>query len=92
MHENWSAVFASVPDFRSGLVSWCRDGDVEWGELDWHGHYPDGATFAMRGVIIATIRDEQIAASRLYLEPVERSGEDIDAAVVQLTRPPHESP
>jgi hypothetical protein len=43
----------------------------------------------MRGVIIATIRDELITAARLYVEPVELSGADIDAAVEQLYRPPH---
>ena len=88
--ENWSAVFAGVPDFRAELVASCGDGNVEWGEVDWHGHHTDGSRFAMCGVIIATIRDDQIAAARLYVEPVEDSGEDIDAAVEQLYRPPGE--
>jgi hypothetical protein len=44
----------------------------------------------MRGVIIATIRDDRIAAARLYVEPVERHGADIDTAVEQLYRPPHQ--
>jgi hypothetical protein len=43
----------------------------------------------MCGVIIATIRDDRIAAARLYVEPVESIEEDIDAAVEQLYRPPH---
>jgi hypothetical protein len=42
----------------------------------------------MRGVLILTIRDDRIAAGRLYVEPVERSGEDIDSAVEELYRPP----
>jgi hypothetical protein len=54
------------------------------------GRYTDGSPFAMRGVIIATIHDGWIAAARLYVEPVEHSGTDIDAAVEQLYRPPHE--
>jgi hypothetical protein len=33
--ENWTSVFAGVPDFRAELVSSCRDGNVEWGEFDW---------------------------------------------------------
>lgn len=88
VHENWSAVFAGVPDFRAELVATCRDGDVEWGEVSWHGHHSDGAAFAMRGVIIATIRDELIASARLYVEQVEQRDEDIRAAVEQLYRPP----
>ena len=88
--ENWSSVFAGVPDFRAELVDSCGDGEVEWGEVDWRGHHTDGSTFAMRGVLVLTIRDDQIAAGRLYVEPVELGGEDIDASVEQLYRPPHE--
>ena len=89
--ENWTSVFAGVPDFRAELLASCREGDVEWGEVDWSGHHTDGSSFAMRGVIIASIRDDRIAAGRLYIEPVEQSGADIDAAVQQLYRPPLES-
>jgi len=89
--ENWSSVFAGVPDFRADLLASCSDGNVEWGEVDWRGHYADGSTFAMRGVIIVTIREDRIAAGRLYVEPVESSGEDIDAAVEQLYQPPHKA-
>jgi ketosteroid isomerase-like protein len=86
--ENWSSVFAGVPDFRARLLASCCEGDVEWGEVDWGGHHTDGSPFAMRGVVIVTIRDDRIAAGRLYVEPVEGSGDDIDAAVEQLYRPP----
>jgi hypothetical protein len=90
VHENWSAVFAGVPDFRADLLAACRDRDVEWGEVHWHGHHTDGSVFAMCGVIIATIRNERIAAARLYVEPVEHREEDIDAAVERLYRRPHQ--
>ena len=88
VRENWSAVFAGVPDFRADLVAVCGDGEREWGEVDWRGHYTDGTPFAMRGVIVATVRDGEIAAARLYVEPVDQAGADIDAAVEQLYRPP----
>jgi ketosteroid isomerase-like protein len=87
---NWTSVFAGVPDFRADLVSSCQDGNVEWGEVDWRGHHADGTPFAMRGVIIATIRDGRIASARLYMEPVENSGTDIEGAVEQLYRPRHQ--
>jgi ketosteroid isomerase-like protein len=90
--ENWSSVFAGVPDFRGELLAVCRDGNVEWGEVDWRGHHTDGSPFAMRGVIILTIRGDRIASGRLYVEPVEHSDADIDAAVEQLYRPPPENP
>jgi SnoaL-like domain len=88
--ENWTAVFAGVPDFRAELLASCRDGNVEWGEVDWRGHHADGSPFAMRGVIIATIRNDQIEAGRLYIEPVEQSGAGIDTAIEELYRPPDE--
>lgn len=90
VHENWSAVFAGVPDFRAELLATCRDRDVEWGEVSWHGHHGDGAVFAMRGVFIATVRDGLIANARLYVEPVEQREEDIRAAVEQLYKPPRQ--
>jgi len=86
--ENWTAVFAGIPDFRAELVASCLIGAVEWGEVDWSGHHVDGSTFAMRGIIIATIHDDLIAAARLYVEPVEQSGTGIEDAVTSLYRPP----
>ncbi|MFC5176521.1 nuclear transport factor 2 family protein [Nocardioides taihuensis] len=86
--ENWTAVFAGVPDFRARVVASCRDGEVEWGEVEWLGHHGDGSAFAMRGVLILTIRDDLVAEGRLYVEPVEGSDDDIRAAVDALYRPP----
>src|SRR4051794_4093986 len=76
--QNWSAVFAGVPDFRAELVASFLNDDVEWGEVDWRGHHVDGSPFAMRGVIVATLREDRIASARLYVEPVEVSGAGID--------------
>jgi len=90
--ENWTSVFAGVPNFRAQLLATCRDGDLEWGEFDWQGQHTDGSSFAMRGVIIATIRDDVIAAARLYMEPVDRGDDDIEAAVEQLYRPSEHKP
>ena len=40
------------------------------------------------GVIVAGIRDNRIAWGRLYMEPVEADGADIDAMVRDTYRPP----
>ena len=43
----------------------------------------------MRGVIIFTVRDDRITAARFYLEPVETSSGNVDAAVhAQMTGRP----
>ena len=86
--ENWSSVFAGVPDFSSELVASAVDGDTEWGEWSWSGHHVDGSPFAMRGVTIFVVRDGLVTEGRLYMEPVEAGGGDIAAAVQELYRPP----
>ena len=85
--ENWTAVFAGVPDFTSVLLNAATSGDIEWGEWDWHGTYQDGSPFAMRGVTVLVVRDELIAEGRLYMESVDSTG-DIRAAVQDLYKPP----
>ena len=86
--ENWSSVFDGVPDFSSELIASSVDGPIEWGEWHWHGHHADGSPFAMRGVTIVVVGDDLITEARLYMEPVEVGGGDIEDAVEQLYKPP----
>ena len=88
VEANWTAVFAGVPDFRAELVDSAVAGDRHWGEFDWRGTHTDGSPFGMRGVIVATVRNDLLAAARLYMEPVDRSEADIDTAVRELYHPP----
>src|SRR5215210_1228561 len=81
VRENWSAIFAGVPDFRSRLVRSSADGDTVWSEWHWDGTQAGGAPLEMAGVIVMGVRDERIAWARLYVEPVERDGAGIAAAV-----------
>ena len=85
---NWSSVFEGVPDFSCEIVAALVDGDTEWGEWIWRGRHRDGSPFEMRGVIILLARDGLLAKARLYMEPVEVAGGDIDAAVQELYKPP----
>jgi hypothetical protein len=85
---NWSAVFEGVPDFGSELLASSASGEVEWGEWHWHGHHVDGSPFAMRGVTIVVVRGDKVVEGRLYMEPVETDGGDIEAAVQELYKPP----
>ena len=79
--ENWTAIFAGVPDFRADLVREDVAGDVEWSEWSWHGTHADGSTLEMAGAIVGGVRDGELAWARLYVEPVEQEGEEIEAAV-----------
>ncbi len=60
--------------------------------MRWTGTYRDGSPFLMRGVTVLGVRDDVIAWARLYMEPVEAGGGDIDAAVQELYHPPHHEP
>ena len=85
---NWSSVFEGVPDFAATLVASSVDADTTWAEWEWRGRHTDGSSFGMRGVTILVVRDGLVAEGRLYMEPVDAAGEDIDAAVQELYKPP----
>jgi ketosteroid isomerase-like protein len=85
--ENWTAVFAGVPDFTATLVSGTQDGDSVWSEWAWSGTYTDGTPFAMCGVVILVLRDGLIAEGRLYMEAVDQEESSIDEAVEELYQP-----
>jgi ketosteroid isomerase-like protein len=89
VRENWTGVFAGVPDFRAELLvaSTAEDG-VELGEWRWQGTHTDGSPFAMSGVTVMGIADGHIAWGRLYMELIERDGAGIDEMVEETYRPP----
>ena len=85
VRTNWSAVFESTPDFRADLVSAGAAGGTEWSEWSWYGTHADGSMLDMAGVIVFGVRDGRFAVGRLYVEPVERDGAGIEAAVRRMT-------
>jgi ketosteroid isomerase-like protein len=85
VRSNWSEIFEGVPDFRSEVVSAGADGDTVWSEWRWRGTQSDGAPLHMAGVIVCGVREGRIGWARLYIEPVERAGAGIDAAVRRMT-------
>ena len=85
VRENWSAVFAGVPDFRAELVRSAQAGTEVWSEWRWQGTHADGSRLDMAGVIVFGVREERIAWARLYVEPVEDAGEGIRAAVREMS-------
>jgi ketosteroid isomerase-like protein len=81
VRENWSAVFAGVPDFAADLLAVTADGDTLWTEWRWRGTQSDGNRLDMAGVLILGVRDGVFSWARLYVEPVEQAGAGIEAAV-----------
>jgi hypothetical protein len=89
VRENWTGVFAGVPDFAAELLSSATTEDgIDIGEWRWRGTHTDGSPFAMRGVTVMGIEGDRIAWGRLYMEVVEREGADIDQMVQETYRPP----
>lgn len=90
VRKNWTGVFAGVPDFSAELVlSAVTDQGVEVGEWRWRGTYTGGSSFEMQGVIVTGIQHGLIAWGRLYMEPIEQGGADIDEMVHETYRPGH---
>jgi ketosteroid isomerase-like protein len=91
VRENWGGVFSGVPDFKAELRSAAvTEEGVEIGEWTWSGTHTDGSAFAMRGTTVLGITGDCIEWGRLYMEPVEEGGEDIDEMVRETYRPPIE--
>ena len=85
VRKNWSAMFSSMPDFRSELILTANEGDTVWAEWHWYGTRTDKTRFGMRGVTICGIRNDRITWMRLYMEEVQEAGAGIDATVRNLT-------
>jgi ketosteroid isomerase-like protein len=85
VRKNWSAIFEGVADFRSELIATGATGETEWSEWRWQGTQPDGSALDMAGVIVCGVRDGRLRWARLYVEPVERGGAGIDAAVRRMS-------
>ena len=85
VRANWARMFDGVPDFRAELVAVTAAGETAWAEWDWSGRHADGTPCRRRGVTLFGVRAGQIVWGRLYMEPVEEGGADIEATVRRTT-------
>ena len=79
--ENWTHIFQRTPDFHAELLRSVVDGSTVWAEWHWTGTLVDGSPLDLAGVTLFGVRDGRLLWGRLYMEPVEQGGEEIDAAV-----------
>lgn len=79
VRTNWTRLFTGIPDLHARVPHTAVDGDLLWTEWDMRGSRPDGAAFAMRGVVIFGVSGAAITSARFYLEPVEETSGDVDA-------------
>lgn len=83
VRRNWSAFFTGILDIRFEITGVAVRGNEYWTESVTTGTRRDGRAHDMRGVTIFTVADDLIRACRFYLEPVDESGEGIEATVDQ---------
>jgi ketosteroid isomerase-like protein len=82
--KNWSAMFDGIPDFHAEPLDTAVQDDRAWTEWQWTGTRADGSALDMRGVTLFRVERGLITSGRLYMEEVERVGEDIDETVRHL--------
>jgi ketosteroid isomerase-like protein len=81
VRSNWAQIFAGVPDLRASVRRWIADSDTVWSEWEMSGTRRDGVEHLMRGVIIFEVKDGRATAAQFYLEPVDRSTDDVNTTV-----------
>jgi ketosteroid isomerase-like protein len=81
VRRNWTQIFGFVPDIAARLVGSAVGGDTVWSEWEMSGTRRDGGAHLMRGVFIFVIRGGSIRSGRMFLEPVEASEANMDAAL-----------
>ena len=86
VRDHWTGIFRNIRDFTAEVVRQAVEGNTAWQEIRWSGHKADGGAFEVRGVIISGTRESHVTWARLYLEPVEHSGETLEAALQRVTR------
>lgn len=89
VRRNWESIFAAVPDLSAVVTEQAVGEDTVWTEWTMDGTRRDGAKHHMRGVVIFTVVDGQAAAARFYLEPLDTSDDDVNAAVNALVQARH---
>ncbi|WP_205660841.1 nuclear transport factor 2 family protein [Amycolatopsis vastitatis] len=84
VRRNWEQIFAGVPDVRTEVVNSVVSGDEVWSEWEFSGNRRDGEPFLMRGVVILRVSGERATLARFYLEPVDDTADEVNAAVRRL--------
>ena len=81
VRRNWESIFAAVPDLGAEVTSQALMENTVWTEWAMDGTRRDGAGHHLRGVVIFTVVDGHATAARFYLEPLDTSDGDVDAAI-----------
>ena len=81
VRRNWQEIFAAIPDITAKVLRSAVNGDETWSEWEHRGTRRDGSAHVMRGVVIVGVGNGLLTWARVYLEPVQEGGGNVDAAV-----------
>lgn len=85
VRQNWTAVFAGMPDVQWTVLQGAVNGDTAWIEVRAHGtRTSDGASLDLGGVLIQKVRNGQIVAAQIYFDEIATTGTGIAASISQL--------
>ena len=80
VRKNWSRMLDSFPDFEARLLGHVSSEGTVWSEWRW-----SATGLNMTGVTLLGVDEDRIVWGRLYMEPVEEDGENIDDSVQSIT-------
>jgi len=80
VRKNWSRMLDSFPDFEAQLLGHVSSEGTVWSEWRW-----SATGLNMTGVTLLGVDEDRIVWGRLFMEPVEEGGEDIDESVHSIT-------
>ena len=80
VRKNWSRMLDSFPDFEAQLLGHVSSEGTVWSEWRW-----SATGLNMRGVTLLGVDEDCTVWGRLYMEPVEEGGDDIDESVHSIT-------
>lgn len=75
VRQNWQAIFESTPDFTAELLRSTVDADTLWTEWHLTGTQTNSTELNMRGVAVWGVEDGLLQWGRIYMEPVEKTGD-----------------
>ena len=81
VRRNWTQILGAVPDISVRILRSACDGGTAWSEWEMTGTRSDGVAHLMRGVFIFGVGEGVVHWGRMFLDPVDVTGSDINAAM-----------
>ena len=81
VRRNWMQILDAVPDISVRVLRSACDHGTVWTEWEMIGTRRDGGAHLMRGVFIFGVSEGLVRWGRMFLDPVDLFGPDMDSAV-----------